>query len=82
MNKDLKEAASREKRINVAAKDQTDSSVFSHTSSSNPLHIARKGHGRYGDQTSLIPESYGSVSSYGSVDDEEMFNRLTPEFVK
>ena len=82
MNKDLKEAANRENRINVAAKDQADSSVFSHTSSSNPLHIAHKGHSRYGDQTSLIPESYGSLSSYGSVDDEEMFNRLTPDFVQ
>ena len=82
MNKDLKEAANRENRINIAAKDHAESSVFSRTSSSNPLHIAHKGHSRYGDQTSLIPESYGSMSSYGSVNDEEMFNRLTPDFVK
>lgn len=82
MNKDLKEAANKENRINVASKDQSDSSTFSHTSTSNPLHINRKGHGRYGDQTSLIPESFASISSYGSVDDEEMFNKLTPEFVK
>ena len=82
MNKDLKEAANKENRINVVSKDQAESSVFSRTSSSNPLQIGRKGRGRYSDQTSLLPESFGSVSSYGSVDDEEVFNRLTPEFVK
>ena len=83
MNKDLKEqAANKENRINVATKDQAESSVFSHTSSSNPLRIGRKGYSKFGDQTSLLPESFGSTSSYGSVNDEEMFNRLTPEFVK
>ena len=81
MNKDLKEVANKEKQINVASGDQTESSVFSHASA-NPLNISRKGRGRYGDQASLLPESFGSVSSYGSLDDEEMFNRLTPEFVK
>ena len=82
MNKDLKEAANREKRINVASNDQPDSSIFSHNSSSNPLNIGWKGRGRRSDQTSLIPESYGSVSSYGSVDDEEVFNRLSHDFVQ
>ena len=78
MNKDLKDAANKKKQINVASTEQSESSVFSHQSS-NPLHIGRS---RYGDQQSLIPGSFVSVSSYGSVDDEEMFNRLSPTYVK
>ena len=79
MNKDLKDAANKQKQINVASTERSDSSVFSHASS-NPLHIGRRG--RHSDHTSLIPESFASVSSYGSVDDEEMFNRLSPTYVK
>lgn len=79
MNKDLKDAANKKKQINVAVTDQSDSSVFSHPSS-KPLHIGKRS--RKGDQTSLIPGSFASVSSYGSLDDEEMFDKLSPTFEK
>ena len=80
MNKDLKEAAKlEESQINVSSKDKK-SIFFKFTrSSSNSLYIGRRNH--YADQTSLIAESCGSSSSYGSLNGEDTFGgRRTPDF--
>ena len=67
MNRDYKAANS---QINVSSTDT--SSIKKRTS--NPLHIGKKS-SYFGDHTSLITESFGSGSSYGSLNDEESFMR-------
>ncbi|XP_064399502.1 transmembrane protein adipocyte-associated 1 homolog [Halichondria panicea] len=84
MNKDLKQetAASRDGEINVSVRDKSvDPFKVTSWSITKPLGIRKKS--RFPDN-SLLAESFGSSSSYGSLNDEETFiKRLNPpDFVK
>ena len=77
MNKALKQQAAAAKQINV----NTDSSSRKHQTSmrvTNPVQVRRKTY--LEEQTALIAASLDSTaSSYGSLNDEEMFTRMRTE---
>ncbi len=85
MNKDLKQeaaAASGGGEINIAARDKSiDPFKGVSWSITKPLGIRKKS--RFPDN-SLLVESFGSSSSYGSLNDEETFTKRLnpPDFVK
>ena len=59
-------------RINTSAQD---SSLAKRPFVVTPRPIQAKKRGFFEDQTSLIAGSYSSTSSYGSLNDEEIFTR-------
>ncbi len=52
------------------------------SSASNPLSINNKKKGIFGDSPYLMDDSYGSSSSYGSIDEESFVRKLTPDDFK
>lgn len=83
MNKDLKEASnSARTNINASSKNSTTESFFKSWTFSKPMRVGSK-RNSLPVHPSILDGSYGSSSSYGSLNDEETFTkRLTPPEIK
>lgn len=78
MNTALKQEVAESKEINASSRDKSrsvDPFKSSWSSITNPLGIKRK---HQFPSTAYLVESYGSSSSYGSLDEETFIRRLTP----
>ena len=78
MNDALKSVEVEKNQINVVSND-CDSSLKPKKTTSNPLHIRKGRLGLFADHTPLFVESYGTSSSYGSLDEETFVRQETPE---